>query len=206
MNDATGSTPREKYGISRLPDIAREPAQGKTYVYCERCHHNVHAHKIIGTWACNHCECEEFESEVLTQHLAERAKNKKFGRSLPPPLRREVVARDGMICYYCGHRLHTRRTGPHKLHFDHLTPFSRGGKHTLENLVASCMDCNLAKHDMGEREFWEARRKWRLGCHRKVRESAQKVAHPPDTDPPPSAPTHTREPRESAERAPHQRS
>jgi 5-methylcytosine-specific restriction endonuclease McrA len=62
-----------------------------------------------------------------------------------------VLERDGMICRYCGRKVHQRRTGPGKLHLDHVTPHSKGGLTTVENIVVSCRKCNLAKSDADAR-------------------------------------------------------
>ena len=46
-------------------------------------------------------------------------------------------------CVYCGR-------GPEHgvvLHVDHAEPVARGGRDEEENLVASCVDCNLGKRD-----------------------------------------------------------
>jgi 5-methylcytosine-specific restriction endonuclease McrA len=42
----------------------------------------------------------------------------------------------GRKCVYCG--------GPYE-HLDHVVPLSRGGAHSLDNLVPSCAHCNLTK-------------------------------------------------------------
>ncbi len=52
--------------------------------------------------------------------------------------RKEVFARDGWACVYCG-RI-TR-----DLTLDHVVPRHRGGAHTWENLVAACKACNHSK-------------------------------------------------------------
>ncbi len=52
--------------------------------------------------------------------------------------RKEVFARDGWTCVYCG-RL-TR-----ELTLDHVMPRHRGGPHTWENLVSACKACNHRK-------------------------------------------------------------
>jgi 5-methylcytosine-specific restriction endonuclease McrA len=52
--------------------------------------------------------------------------------------RREVFARDGFTCQYCG-----RRT--HDLTLDHVLPRHRNGPHTWENLVSACKACNHRK-------------------------------------------------------------
>ncbi len=52
--------------------------------------------------------------------------------------RREVFARDGFACQYCGLRTHD-------LTLDHVLPRHRGGRHTWENLVSACTPCNHRK-------------------------------------------------------------
>jgi 5-methylcytosine-specific restriction endonuclease McrA len=54
--------------------------------------------------------------------------------------RRNIFLRDEMRCQYCGHRF-----GVHKLSLDHVLPRSRGGPTNWENIVASCLDCNVRK-------------------------------------------------------------
>src|ERR687894_2772693 len=61
--------------------------------------------------------------------------------------RREVFARDGHACQYCG-----RQT--HDLTLDHVVPRHKGGAHTWENLVAACKGCN---HRKGGKSVDEAR-------------------------------------------------
>lgn len=46
-----------------------------------------------------------------------------------------------VYCYYCD-----RRVSGKKAHIDHMVPLSRGGKHSPDNLCASCAPCNLTKH------------------------------------------------------------
>jgi len=52
--------------------------------------------------------------------------------------RREIFARDGHICQYCG-------KPSHDLTLDHVVPRHRGGGHTWDNLVAACKPCNHKK-------------------------------------------------------------
>lgn len=54
--------------------------------------------------------------------------------------RRNIYARDGNICQYCGHTFPTS-----ELSLDHVTPRSRGGKATWENIVCCCVKCNVRK-------------------------------------------------------------
>ena len=51
-----------------------------------------------------------------------------------------VYTRDGFRCQYCG----LKRTMKH-LNYDHVLPRSQGGKTVWENIVTSCIRCNLQK-------------------------------------------------------------
>ncbi len=62
--------------------------------------------------------------------------------------RRNVFARDGNTCQYCG-----RHFGLSELTLDHVVPRARGGQTTWENVVCSCVSCNVRK---GGRTPWEA--------------------------------------------------
>ena len=59
-------------------------------------------------------------------------------RSRVPLTRAALMRRDNYLCAYCGIKAET---------IDHVVPRSRGGTHTWENCVASCMRCNHRKAD-----------------------------------------------------------
>lgn len=65
--------------------------------------------------------------------------------------RRNLFARDGHKCQYCGRSLPS-----HQMSLDHVMPRSRGGETSWENIVCSCVDCNTRK---GGRTPHEARMK-----------------------------------------------
>lgn len=54
--------------------------------------------------------------------------------------RRNVFARDANRCQYCGKRFPTS-----ELSLDHVVPRSRGGETSWENIVCSCVQCNVRK-------------------------------------------------------------
>lgn len=54
--------------------------------------------------------------------------------------RRNIFARDGNRCQYCGKRFPTS-----ELSLDHVIPRSRGGETSWENIVCSCVQCNVKK-------------------------------------------------------------
>lgn len=74
---------------------------------------------------------------------AARRRLRKLGQSVglvvtPRDLKRLVI-RYGSHCAYCGAR-------PDKLHFDHVMPIARGGRHSIGNLLPACETCNLSKN------------------------------------------------------------
>jgi 5-methylcytosine-specific restriction endonuclease McrA len=54
--------------------------------------------------------------------------------------RKNILRRDAHRCQYCGR-------GDIPLTVDHVTPVSRGGDETWENLVCACVQCNNRKGD-----------------------------------------------------------
>lgn len=53
-------------------------------------------------------------------------------------LSRQVFARDGYTCQYCGAR-------PERPHCDHYVPLIKGGSNDLSNLKTACGECNSSK-------------------------------------------------------------
>lgn len=61
--------------------------------------------------------------------------------------RRNIFARDGNRCQYCGKRFATG-----ELSLDHVKPRSQGGGASWENLVCACLTCNVRKGGRTPRE------------------------------------------------------
>lgn len=59
--------------------------------------------------------------------------------------RQNIFKRDGNACQYCG--------SPKDLTLDHVTPRSKGGKSTWDNLVTACRPCNSKKGDFEPHEI-----------------------------------------------------
>ena len=59
-------------------------------------------------------------------------------RAALPLNRRNLAGRDGGRCQYCGDKGST---------IDHVTPRSRGGAHSWDNVVLACLPCNSRKGD-----------------------------------------------------------
>ena len=51
-------------------------------------------------------------------------------------------------CYWCNTKLNKKNT-----HLDHFIPLSKGGLHTIDNLVLSCSCCNLKKSNKDPYQF-----------------------------------------------------
>lgn len=58
------------------------------------------------------------------------------------------LQQNAKVCYWCKCSLKNK-----KVHIDHYTPLSKGGKHTQDNLVVSCDKCNLQKNAKDPLEF-----------------------------------------------------
>ncbi len=61
--------------------------------------------------------------------------------------RKNIYRRDNSTCQYCGRKLRTEN-----LNLDHVIPSSIGGKNTWENVVCSCIPCNMRKGNRTLRE------------------------------------------------------
>lgn len=83
-----------------------------------------------------------FRSEKLTIPIPSVVKLKYFVkvpyRARATLSRKAVFLRDGHQCQYCGARAEN---------VDHIKPLSRGGRHTWDNVVASCRRCNARKEN-----------------------------------------------------------
>lgn len=55
-------------------------------------------------------------------------------------IRSQIFERDDYTCQYCGVR-------GGRLECDHVTPVSKGGKTSEDNLVTACFACNRSKRD-----------------------------------------------------------
>lgn len=58
-------------------------------------------------------------------------------------------------CFYCSCRLTMTRDQPDSATVEHMTPLSRGGHNTRENMTLCCAVCNAAKGNMTLAEFNE---------------------------------------------------
>lgn len=74
--------------------------------------------------------------------------HKGRSRQIPAAMRFRVLERDRR-CLACGA---TPESGV-RLHIDHVTPFSLGGRTVEDNLQALCGDCNIGKGNRSSADF-----------------------------------------------------
>lgn len=68
-------------------------------------------------------------------------------KTIPPEVRQELYEEFDGRCGYCGTELNTT------WHADHITPVRKGGGDERDNLIASCISCNLAKNSLSIEQF-----------------------------------------------------
>ena len=64
--------------------------------------------------------------------------------------RKTIIQRDSSTCQYCGKYVEDNGID---LHIDHINPKSNGGNNEKNNLMVSCVRCNLIKGGMTIDEF-----------------------------------------------------
>jgi len=80
----------------------------------------------------------------VPKHIRLKIASRERMWKLPPVNRRGILRRDNHSCQYCG----TTKN----LTLDHVIPRSRGGRHTWDNVVAACSECNGRKSDRTPKE------------------------------------------------------
>lgn len=100
-----------------------------------------------------HCDCflsflywsEAKEAAGIRIASKEDGENKGETRQIPIGLRYRILVRDNFTCQKCG-RSPNANPGI-VLHIDHIQPFSKGGRTSIENLQVLCSECNIGKSD-----------------------------------------------------------
>jgi len=107
----------------------------------------------------SHCsiECKEQHKKFILKksrvHGHHRKRARKYGVEYIPGITLEkLVKRDGLTCALCGGLCdwNDKRygdCGPLYPSIDHITPISKGGAHTWDNVQVAHFECNSAKRD-----------------------------------------------------------
>ena len=86
---------------------------------------------------------KEYQQKEENKPLFRIAKHKrriKLKQGNVTPLQIRNLVNNTNSCYWCNIKLHNN------YHIDHYIPLSKGGEHTISNLVISCPSCNLRKN------------------------------------------------------------
>ena len=86
------------------------------------------------------------ENSMLVRNQSHR-RRANLKNSDVTPLQIKELVKKSKNCYWCNIKLGL------EYHIDHYTPISKGGEHTISNLVVSCPSCNLQKHAKDPYEF-----------------------------------------------------
>lgn len=94
---------------------------------------------------------EKLRKHGIDPSEVDQSANFKFG-SVSEKRRKQVFDRDGNECCYCG-----RSFESDQLELDHVTPRSKGGNDSVNNLVVACAPCNNDKSDLDLIDFLETK-------------------------------------------------
>jgi hypothetical protein len=79
-------------------------------------------------------------NSIIATHGDNHALIKARAQYVPPLSNQALFARDARMCMYCGERFLSR-----ELSRDHITPLSKGGGDSWNNVVTACKRCNNHK-------------------------------------------------------------
>lgn len=121
-----------------------------TVVGCPRrdCEAQAKAHSRNGPWELMSA-CSYLLDETLPPSALATVSRPRQETHTPKAKRSDIWARTDGRCYYCGARLDSETSYT----IDHIVPQSRGGLHSLENVVPACKSCNSAKGTKFLEEF-----------------------------------------------------
>ena len=103
----------------------------------------------FGTWTnALHCFVDYMNSDEVDDQstLVAPQKENTETRDINLRLRWKVMKRDNFKCCCCG--ASPANDPMVQLHTDHIVPYSKGGKTTLDNLQTLCNKCNLGKGNL----------------------------------------------------------
>lgn len=84
------------------------------------------------------------ERYIKAESTSKNGNKKKLSRKTK--YRINLLRKQKCKCFWCGKRFDTKtKKGRKKITLDHLLPKSMGGKLNVENLVASCHECNQTR-------------------------------------------------------------
>ena len=73
------------------------------------------------------------------RNSAHRRRSNKMNNGYFKIYKKELLKIYNSPCFYCGSN--------EKIEADHIIPISRGGRHSIGNLISACKHCNGSKHN-----------------------------------------------------------
>ena len=123
-------------------DLAFPPSEISQSPYNRRFHSWITAIKEFVNYA------NDKNIEVDKNDCVNGANMKCPGRDPSLRLRYQVLKRDNFSCCQCG--ASPAKDPSVSLHIDHIIPWSKGGRTTLDNLQTLCSKCNLGKSNQAD--------------------------------------------------------
>jgi len=124
----------------RTPEQVARDAAGATR---RRSQYKTQDSRRYAQWA--EANPERARANAKLQEQRRRARIARVLATLTAAEWEAILEAAGRACIYCGSQ--TRLTQ------DHLTPISRGGPHTAENVAPACLPCNQSKGAKAVAEF-----------------------------------------------------
>lgn len=103
---------------------------------------------VLGIRECRNCSKEFRKTSPFQKYCCKGCRKKterKKGKSGLLGLRFRILKRDNFTCKYCGKNPIEDDV---KLQVDHIDPKSKGGLFNDDNLITSCIFCNVGKRDV----------------------------------------------------------
>lgn len=140
--------------------LCRNHTDEKLNKSCDRCLQRAYEYRGCGVidirfWRRRACSTNYSAVSVLRKQTGLRTALSDLDYVCTPEYLAAIFA-ESSVCHYCGVQLHADN-----LHVEHAIPLSRGGRHTAENLVLCCRDCNFLKHTRTAEEFYAFLREYK---------------------------------------------
>lgn len=112
---------------------------------CEHCGAEFMANKRRGVFCSPECTAVGKHRRNVKHVQARRARERAV--TVEPFFPLEVYERDGWICRLCGDPIDrvAVKPHPHSRSIDHIVPIALGGEHSIRNVQAAHLGCNVRK-------------------------------------------------------------
>jgi len=110
---------------------------------CPECSYDYY-HKGKQLKICTVCDKEFTTNRHNQKYCSPECRDNGYNSNYRKVGQYLIFERDNFRCIYCGH---TSYGDDAELHADHIVPKSKGGPDEAGNLVTSCIECNLTKHN-----------------------------------------------------------